>query len=100
MSQPIDVSKESLPNGLNADELVCTTSESPVADGDWPIRKYFVIQADSSNTDDILFGPRGNAKNGYRLAPGETSPPIKLDEVNKVGIVAASGSQAYHWMGM
>jgi hypothetical protein len=98
MSVPISIIEESLPDGLRADADIVGTAELNLADGDWPVRKYVLIQAAEANTDDILFGPRGHAATGFRLAPGETSPQIPIDEANKIGIVAASGSQSYQWM--
>ncbi len=98
MSAIFEIAATSLPDGFVAQSNPATVDEGYLSDGEFPARKYIIIQADAINDDDVLFGPFGHAATGYVLHPGETSPRIPINLTTKIGIIARSGVQGVRWL--
>jgi hypothetical protein len=63
------------------------------------VLKHVVIHADAGNGSTITVGPSSaQAANGYVLAAGEFTPPIYVDNLNKIWLVAADTDQEYQWV--
>lgn len=97
MSQGVAIVEEALPDGFNAGNNTVGETEQALA-ADYPVRKYVIIHADAANTDPILIGTQNNSANGFVLKPGETAPPIPLDNVSKIFITGAASDPAYSWL--
>ena len=91
----LHVSKTSVPNPLNTGQGTATTVESRIATA--KVVKSITIRADSANSDDILVNRAGDAKNGFVLHAGDSTPALKVQSTDELGIVSKSGSQGYSW---
>jgi hypothetical protein len=97
----VHVSKTSVRDFCAGHGVVDSSTEKVVIDlgsAGLPVTKHLTIRADINNTDAILIGRPGNAAAGFVLRPGETSPPLFVENVNDVALIAASGSQAFSWV--
>lgn len=92
----VNVAKESVADWNSGNGTVGTT---PQAIGEYPVKKHVVIRATTGNTGTIGLSPNaGSAANGFILGAGETSPPIYVDDLNKVFVVGSAASQSYSWI--
>jgi copper chaperone CopZ len=67
--------------------------------GDKAIPKSLVIRANGSNSGIICIGnSHEDAGEGYILGKGETTPPICVDNLNKVFLVGSAIGQGYSWL--
>lgn len=95
----VNINRESLPDGFNAGNGTIGQTEGKVSSINLPINKHIVIRADAGNgSEEIIVGTPGNAANGFRLAAGEQTPPIFVNETDKVRVVATADNQDYSWV--
>lgn len=95
----VHISKESVAGFLTGHGTVDNSPEVKVTDLSLPVTKHLVIRADSGNTKDIYVGRAGDAANGFVLHPGETSPPLYVENTDDVAIVAEdTDTQAFSWV--
>jgi len=65
----------------------------------WPVKKYVMLRANGANGNVIMIGNRAdNAEDGFILSAGQQSPPLYLDDLNKVYIVGGAADQGYSWI--
>lgn len=65
----------------------------------WPVKKYVMLRANGANTSVIMIGNRAdNAADGFILSAGQQSPPISVDDLNKVYLVGGAEGQGYSWI--
>ncbi|MCL4195412.1 MAG: hypothetical protein KJZ87_26980 [Thermoguttaceae bacterium] len=65
----------------------------------WPVKKYVMLRANGANTGVITIGhSAGAAADGFILSAGQQSPPIYVDNLNKVYIVGGAADQGYSWI--
>ncbi len=93
----INIAKESVPQSYAGQGTVGLT-EVALSPVNLPLLKHVVIRANSANGNWIKVGPRGQANNGFPLLAGERTPPIYVDETNKVGVIAGGSNQNYSWV--
>jgi hypothetical protein len=63
------------------------------------VNKYVVVRANGANSGIISIGTTAaNASDGFILAAGQVSPPIYVDQLNKVYIVGGAANQNYSWI--
>jgi hypothetical protein len=92
------VSKETVPGRIYDGSGTATTTESGI-NSPFSLQKSVRIKASPDNTADIIVGNVRDAVNGFHLGPGDMIE-LPIDNVNAVGIVAASGTQTYFYLGM
>lgn len=65
----------------------------------WPVRKYVMLRANGANNNVIMVGNRAdNAEDGFILSAGQQSPPLYIDNLAKVYLVAGAADQGYSWV--
>jgi hypothetical protein len=63
------------------------------------VNKYVVVRANGANTGIILIGTTvANVGDGFILSAGQISPPIYVDQLNKVYLVGGAAGQGYSWI--
>lgn len=94
----VSIAETTLANGFLAGHGTIGTTEGKVSAVNFPIRKQLIIRAHADNTNVITIGRPGDANNGFILAAGETSPPIFVNETDKLALVGGAAGQNYSWM--
>lgn len=94
----VNIAETSLPDGFLAGSGTVGTSEAKLSSVNFPVRKQLVIRADAANSNTIIVGRPGSAASGFILAAGEQTPPLFVDETDKVAIVGGAASQNYSWV--
>lgn len=95
----VNIGQESLQDGFMAGNGTIGQTEGKVSSVNFPIRKHIVIRASAANgAEEVIVGRPGDAVNGFRLAAGEQTPPIYVDETDKVRVVATAAGQDYSWV--
>lgn len=62
-------------------------------------KKYVVIRANGANANVITVGHSvADVGNGFILSAGQQSPPIYVDNLNKVYLVGGAADQGYSWI--
>lgn len=65
----------------------------------WEVKKYVMLRANGANSSVIIVGDRAdNAADGFILSAGQQSPPIYVDNLNKLYIVGGAADQGYSWI--
>jgi len=78
---------------------VVVTLVKPGHDVGYVVRKYVVVRANGANTDVITIGTGvANAADGFILSAGQISPPIYVDNLNKVYLKGGAAGQNYSWI--
>ncbi len=86
-----------LQSGFDTGSGKINTTPQPL--GVLAVRKSLVIRANGSNTGVICVGNSpDNAAEGYILGKGETTPPIYVDDLQKVFLVGSANAQGYSWI--
>jgi hypothetical protein len=93
----VNVVKESLPEFLAGHGTV-GTDEQKISEVNLPVHKHIVIRAASDNGGEIMVSSPGRAAEGFILAQGEQTPPIYVDETDKVAVVGSEADQDYSWL--
>jgi len=98
---PVHVINESVPNTqLRIGNGTVGASEGALDAIDWPILKYVIIHAAAGNGGTVTVGIPGSAALGWILAAGESTPPIPVDNINKLAVIGSAPAQAYNWFGI
>lgn len=65
-----------------------------------PIRKHIVIRAhaDIGEGETITVGPTGRAADGFILAAGEQTPPIYVDNTDKIGVIGSNDNLGFSFI--
>ena len=72
---------------------------APGQDVGGEVNKYVVVRANGANTGIILIGTTvANVGDGFILSAGQVSPPIYVDQLNKLYLVGGTANQAYSWI--
>ncbi len=78
--------------------LTVTVNERGHAVG-WEVKKYVMLRANGANGSVIMVGPSAaEAANGFILSAGQQSPPIYVDNLNKLYLVGGASDQNYSWI--
>ena len=78
---------------------IVVTVVAPGNDVGGVVRKYVVVRADNANGNVIKIGTTvDNADDGFILSAGQQSPPIYVDDLNKVYLVGGAAGQNYSWI--
>jgi hypothetical protein len=65
----------------------------------WPVKKYVMLRANGANNNVIMVGhTAAGAGDGFILSAGQQSPPIYVDDLNKLYIVGGAADQGYSWV--
>ena len=89
----IDVDLEGEGHGV-----VVATNEQGHSVG-WPIKKHVMLRANGANGNVIMVGhSAGDAGDGFILSAGQQSPPIYVDNLNKVYLVGGAADQGFSWI--
>lgn len=97
MSQ-VNIGREVI-DGFNAGHGTVGTTPVPLQTASWTVNKHVVVRADSGNGNTVTVGPTaGGASGGFVLAAGQQTPPIYVDDVNKVFVVGGASGQVYSWI--
>lgn len=67
---------------------------------DRPLKHYAVIRANSGNGAAICVGGPDCFDTGLILGPGEQSPMLPIDNLNKLWVAASAGELGYSWIAM
>lgn len=94
----VNIAKESLPDGFMAGNGTVGAAEDKISPVNFPVSKHVVVRADSANTGTVKVGRPGNAAAGFVLKAGEQSPPIYVDQTDKIGIIGSAAGQVYSWV--
>lgn len=63
------------------------------------VRKYVMVRANGANPNVIMIGHSlADVANGFILSAGQQSPPIYVDNLNKVYIIGGAAGQNYSWI--
>jgi hypothetical protein len=63
------------------------------------VKKYVVVRANGANTGIILIGTAvSNVGDGFILSAGQVTPPIYVDQLNKVYLKGGAANQGYSWI--
>jgi hypothetical protein len=63
------------------------------------LKKYVMLRANGANGNVIMVGHSAAAVgDGFILSAGQQSPPIYVDNLNKVYLVGGAGGQGYSWI--
>ncbi len=63
------------------------------------LRKYVMVRANGANTNVIMVGHSADAvSDGFILSAGQQSPPIYVDNLNKVYLLGGAAGQGYSWI--
>jgi hypothetical protein len=63
------------------------------------VKKYVAIRANGANTNIILIGTTvSNVGDGFILSASQISPPIYVDQLNKVYLKGGAADQGYSWI--
>jgi hypothetical protein len=63
------------------------------------VKKYVVVRANGANTNVITVGTTvANVGDGFILSAGQISPPIYVDQLNKVYLKGGAADQSYSWI--
>lgn len=65
----------------------------------WPVKKYVMLRANGANGNVIMVGhSTAGAGDGFILSAGQQSPPIHVDNLNKLYVVGGATDQGYSWI--
>jgi hypothetical protein len=65
----------------------------------WAVKKYVMLRANGANSNVIMLGnTAANVGDGFILSAGQQSPPIYVDDLNKLYIVGGAADQGYSWI--
>lgn len=63
------------------------------------LKKYVMVRANGANGNVIMVGHSAAAVNdGFILSAGQQSPPIYVDNLNKLYLLGGAGGQGYSWI--
>ena len=79
------------------DAGTCGTTPKQLKTDSFPLRKGVVLRANSGNAKAICVGNSDAKNTGYILGPGERTPLLQVDNINKLYVVASDGTQGYSW---
>jgi len=82
------------------DAGTCTTTPKQLKDLSFPLKHYVMVRANSGNTKVICIGNSDCKNTGLILAGGEQTPPIPIDNLNKLWVASAEGDQGYSWIAL
>jgi hypothetical protein len=72
---------------------------APGQDVGGEVNKYVVVRANGANTGIILIGTTvSNVGDGFILSAGQVSPPIYVDQMNKVYLKGGAADQGYSFI--
>jgi len=78
--------------------IAMTVNEHGHAVG-WEVKKYVMLRANGANGNVIMIGnTAANVEDGFILSAGQQSPPIYVDNLNKLYIVGGAADQGYSWV--
>jgi hypothetical protein len=82
------------------DAGTCNATVKRLKDNSFPLKHYVVVRAGKANTKDICVGNSDAVNTGLRLSAGEQTPPIPIDNLDKLWVVSTDGDQGYSWIAM
>lgn len=98
MSMIAEITKVTLADGFRAGNSTVDQVEQVLA-ANYEVRKFVIVRASADNTGENIFvGPKGHAADGFQLAAGDETPPIPVDNLNKVYLVGSADGLAYSWI--
>jgi hypothetical protein len=78
--------------------IAATVNERGHAVG-WEVTKYVMLRANGANTSVIMIGhSAAEAGDGFILSASQQSPPIYVDNLNKLYVVGRAADQGYSWI--
>lgn len=100
MAGYVNIGKEVVAEFQNGHGVVGAT-KAALASAESLINKFVVIKADLTNTNNVYVGTNTvTTSNGFLLDAGEATPPIPIDDLNKVYVVGGAASQGYSWLAL
>jgi hypothetical protein len=97
--QPAMVGDASKLTADNAQPTVTVAIVAPGHDVGGEVKKYVVVRANGANTGIILIGTTAsNVGDGFILSASQISPPIYVDQLNKVYLKGGAAGQGYSWI--
>jgi len=98
MAGHVSIANEAMAEFIHGHGVVGGTSAA-LASAETPVKKYVIIKADLTNTDNVYVGgPAVTTGNGFELDAGESTPPIHINDLSKVWVVGGAASQGYSWL--
>ncbi len=94
----VEITRESVPTSFYAGNGTIGATEGKISAVNFPILKHIVIRADSDNGSTITVGRPGQASDGFILNAGEQTPPIYVDETDKVRVYGGDADQVFSWI--
>ena len=94
----MNIEKEAIAE-FNAGNGTVDATEQPLHEVGVNVNKHVVVRADSGiGSETITVGPTGRAAQGFVLNPGEQTPPIYVDNTDKIGVIGSTTNLAYSWI--
>jgi len=63
------------------------------------VKKYVMVRANGANGDVVMIGESAaGVGDGFILSAGQQSPPIYVNNLNKVYLVGGAANQGYSWI--
>lgn len=94
----VNVVKESIPRFFVGHGTVGATP-AQVTTLSLEVLKHVIVRATAGNTGTISVGmSSAQATDGFILAEGEQTPPIYIDDANKVWVVGSDADQDFSWI--
>jgi hypothetical protein len=79
-----------------------TVGTDPIQLGGAPgrgLKKYVVVRANGANANVIMIGhSEASVADGFILSAGQQSPPIYVDNINKVYLKGGAADQGFSWI--
>lgn len=95
----VEIGRETNPGGFLAGHGTVGTDAATVSTVGVPVLKHVVVRADSDNSGTITVGSTSaNATNGFILNAGEQTPPVYVDDVEKIWLIGSDADQNYSWL--
>lgn len=94
----VNIGKESLSDSLLTGNGSVGTSEDKISAVNLTVDKHVVVRADSGNGNVIKVGRPGQAANGFILNAGEQTPPMYVNETDKVRVIGGAAAQVFSWL--
>lgn len=98
MAGVFSIGKESVEHSFMSGHGTVGTSEVPLSSMPFEVLKHVVIRAKGDNGGEIFVGPVGHAATGFELAAGEQTPPIYVDDLSRIGLIASEAGQGFSWV--
>lgn len=95
----VEVARESQPSFRTGSGAVGTDVIRLGGEVGWEVKKYVVLRANGANGSVIMIGhSEAGVGDGFILSAGQITPPIYVDNLNKVYLKGGAADQGFSWI--